>query len=374
MKISDRMLFRELLGPFLFGIAAFSMLFFAGDFLQDISQLISEGLPLATAGLMILYYMPTVIFYTLPMATLLAVIYSIGRFSGESEMISCFAAGIGYRRLLVPVIAFVLMAAGVSYYLNDFVAPASYMRLQALEAEAKDNAAPDTRAVMFFDKNTRSIVRADGGFDISKGVAADITIIRFEGGAPSLVIYAKKAVWQGMTDKSRRFDWELYDGYTQKLGDDFGARVLFGSTRTDTVRIEKDVEELELLQKAEMHNSVSNMSFFELRKLVRLYKAQPESQERDTRKAEVFMWNRLALPMSCIILGLIAAPLAIRSHRSSAGVGIGISLLVIGLYYIVWNYGSQLAYDGTLTPFAGSFGANILGLGAALYFNLRVKM
>ncbi|MBO4548130.1 MAG: LptF/LptG family permease [Abditibacteriota bacterium] len=374
MKISDRMLFRELLGPFLFGVAAFSMLFFAGDFLQDVSQLISEGLPLATAGLMILYYMPTVIFYTLPMATLLAVIYSIGRFSGESEMISCFAAGIGYRRLLVPVIAFVLMAAGISYCLNDYVAPASYMRLQALEAEAKKNAVPDTRAVMFYDKGTRSIVRADGGFDISRGVAADVTIIRFDGGAPSLVIYAKKAVWQGMTDKSRRFDWELYDGYTQKLGDDFGARVLFGSTRTDTVRIEKDVEELELLQKAEMHNSVSNMSFFELRKLVRLYKTQPDAPERDIRKAGVFMWNRLALPMSCIILGLIAAPLAIRSHRSSAGVGIGISLLVIGLYYIVWNYGSQLAYDGTLTPFAGSFGANILGLGAALYFNLRVKM
>ncbi len=374
MKISDRMIFRELLGPFVFGIAAFSMLFFAGDFLQDISQLISEGLPVSTAGLMVMYYMPTVIFYTLPMATLLAVIYAIGRFSGESEMISCFAAGIGYRRLLVPVIMFVLMAGLLSYGLNDFVAPASYMRLQALENKARNEAVPETKAVMIYDKNTGSVIRAEGGFDIAKGVAKDITILRFSHGEPELLIYAKKAVWQGFSDKRLRFDWQLYDGYTQKLGEDFGARVLFGSTSTSTVKIEKDVEELALLQKAEMHNSVSNMSFFELRRLVRLYKSQPDSDSRETKKTEVFMWNRFALPMSCIILGLIAAPLAIRSHRSSAGVGIGISLLVIGIYYILWNYGSQLAYDGTLSPFAGSFGANLLGLCAVLYFNLRVKM
>ncbi|MBP5274263.1 MAG: LptF/LptG family permease [Abditibacteriota bacterium] len=374
MKICDRMLLKELAGPFLFGIAAFTILFFAGDFLQDVSQLISEGLPVSSAALMIMYYLPTVVFYTLPMATLLAVIYTIGRFSGESEMISCFAAGIGYKRLLAPVALFVFMAAVLSYALNDFVAPASYMKLQRLEAKARSEAAPDTGAVMFYDKKTGSLVRADGGFDISRGVAKDITILTFREGRPLMLVYARKAVWQGFSEKNKRFDWKLYEGYTQKLGDDFGARILFGDTETRSVKLEKDVKELALLQKAEMHDSVSNMSFFELRSLLELYKAAPETEKKEICKTEVFMWNRFALPMSCIILGLIAAPLAIRSHRSSAGVGIGISLLVIGIYYIVWNYGSQLAYDGSISPFIGSFGANILGLGCALFLNLRVKM
>ena len=48
--------------------------------------------------LMVLYYIPTIVFYTLPMATLLAVIFAVGRVSGESEMTAMFAGGISYKR------------------------------------------------------------------------------------------------------------------------------------------------------------------------------------------------------------------------------------------------------------------------------------
>ena len=374
MKILDKMVLLELIAPFAFGVFAFTILFFAGDYLQDLSAMVAEGLPLSIAVKMVIYYLPTIVFYTLPMATLLAVIFTVSRLSGESEMVACFAGGISYKRILVPISVFVVLASIGSYLLNDYVSPASFMRLRNIEAAAKDDIKPQDKAVVVFDDKTQTLIRASGGFDLNKGLAKDISVLQFKDNKPYFLVYAKKALWQGFDNEELKFDWKLYDGYTQKLGDDFSARMSFGSSRTETIKIQKNMDELMLVQKAGLKNSISNMSFFELKRLLKYYKANPNTEERTVNKTAVMMWNRFALPLSCIILGLIAAPLALRTHRTNAGVGIGISLIVIFIYYVAWNYGSTLAYNGTLSPFIGSFGADILGLGAAFYFNRRVRM
>ena len=128
-----------------------------------------------------------------------------------------------------------------------------------------------------------------------------------------------------------------------------------------------------LLQKAETRHADTNMNFFEMRELLKYYKKTDDTDEETINKTEVFMWNRFSMPLACFIFGLIAAPLAIRSHISGAGIGVGISLAVILMYYLVWNCGSNMAFQGSIPGFIGSFGGNILGLIVGIYLNKRVN-
>ena len=374
MKLIDRLVLKELLGPFIFGICAFTLLFFAGDYLQDLSSMVTNGLPLSIAFLLVCLYLPTVVFYTLPMATLLSVIFSIGRLSGESEMTAMFASGISYRRIMLPVCIFVVFASLLSYFLNDYVAPASFTKLRALEVEFVDKMPVQEKPMVFFDDSIQAVITIYGGINLAEGKAKDITVVQYKDGIADFIICAKEAVWQGLKDSEKKYDWIFFDGFSQKLGENFSAKIGFSKTETKSIEIKKDMDDIGLILKSEKKNALSNMSFFELKKLVEIYRKNPDSDKETLNLVTVMMWNRFSLPMSCIILGLIAAPLAIRSHRTSAGIGIGISLLVIFVYYIVWNYGSSLAHNGAVLPFIGSFGANILGLMVAFYFNRRVRM
>ncbi|MBQ7257146.1 MAG: LptF/LptG family permease [Abditibacteriota bacterium] len=374
IKLVDKLIIKELLGPFIFGVLAFTTLFFAGDYLLELMAYLSDGVSIYNVLKMLLYYIPTIVFYTLPMATLLAVIFAIGRVSGESEMTAMFAGGISYKRILVPVLVFCFFAAVLSYCLNDFVAPKCFFKLKELEHIIEDELPTQNKPITIFDKETNSLIRIAGGYNIKEGKALDMTCVQFnEKNEPNLVVVAHTALWQGMRDDKKKFDWKLYDGYTQKLGDEFSVKISFNKSETKDITINEDVDKIELLQKAETRHADTNMNFFEMRELLKYYKKTDDTDEETINKTEVFMWNRFSMPLACFIFGLIAAPLAIRSHRSGAGIGVGISLAVILMYYLVWNCGSNMAFQGSIPGFIGSFGGNILGLIVGIYLNKRVN-
>ncbi len=49
MKLVDKQVVRELAGPFAFGVAAFTSVFFAGSYLLKLTTWIMEGMPIGTA-------------------------------------------------------------------------------------------------------------------------------------------------------------------------------------------------------------------------------------------------------------------------------------------------------------------------------------
>lgn len=374
MKLIDKLVFKELFGPFIFGVLAFTTLFFAGDYLLKLTAFLSDGVSIFNIVKMIIFYIPTIVFYTLPMATLLAVIFAVGRISGESEMTAMFAGGISYKRILLPIMVFCFLASCLSYVLNDFIAPKCFIKKAELESYIKDHMPPQTKPITLFDEDTNTLIRISGGYDLKEGKAKNITCMQFDkDNVPTLLVVAKTAVWLGYEDDEKKFDWKLYDGYTQRLGDEYGAKLSFHDTETKEITITEEADKIELVQQAQLKDSDTNMSFAQNMELLKYYKRSGQADEERLNKTEVFMWNRLAMPFSCFILGLIAAPLAIRNHRSGAGLGIGISLGVILLYYLIWNLGSNMAFDGTLPAFFGSFGGNILGVLIGIYLNRRVN-
>jgi lipopolysaccharide export system permease protein len=75
------------------------------------------------------------------------------------------------------------------------------------------------------------------------------------------------------------------------------------------------------------------------------------------------MFNKLAIPFTSTVFALIGAPLGLRRLRGGAAVGLGVSILIIFCYYVLWHGMSVLGENGQLSPALASWLANIVGLG-----------
>lgn len=372
MRLVDKQVLRELTGPFVFGVTAFSSVFFAGTYLLKLTNWVMHGMSLATAGEIVLLVLPSIVVYTLPMATLLAVLLGVGRLSGDSEVVALFAGGISLYRLVIPICALGVLVTASSISLTEFVSPRAYARFEELEAEMYKQVAPEDQPFTVRDDATDSLILVKGGVNVDTGVLRDVCVTRFVNGVPYLVIYARRAEWSGLHDSAKRYHWRLYDGWSQIVGTDSPAYESFARARTKEVEIEKTPAQFLLYQKSASRKT-DQMSFRELTALVRYLREHPDRPQDQIREIEVDRWNKLALPASSLVFALLAAPLGIRPHRSASSVGFGLSILLIFVYWMIWHYTSSLAIQGSMEPAAGAFAADVLGILAAVMLLKRAS-
>lgn len=365
MRLVDKQILRELIGPFLFGVAAFSSVFFAGTYLLKLTTMIMNGMPLITAAEAVLLTLPSIVVYTLPMSSLLAVLLGVSRLSGDSEMVALFAGGVSLYRVVVPIAVLGVLVSAASVALSEFVAPAAYARYEALQAKALNQISPADQPFTVRDAATNSQVIVSGGMDPASGVLKDVTVVQFAGHRPAAVIYAERAQWEGMANKEHSHRWRLYNGHWQTLGSDSPAISTFSESRTRELDLGKTPRQFALFQRS-LRKKSDQMSFRELGELLSYIREYPDRPEQDIRRLEVERWNKLSLPVSSLVFALLAAPLGIRPSRSGASVGFGLSLLLILVYWMTWHYTTSLAVQGTLSPAAGAFSADAIGLAAAL--------
>ncbi|MCE5200109.1 MAG: LptF/LptG family permease [Armatimonadota bacterium] len=361
MRLLDKLLWRELIGPFLFGVIAFTSVFFAGTYLLKLTNWVMNGMSLLTAIQMLLLYVPYVIVFTLPMSTLLAVLLGLGRLSGDSEVVAMFAGGISLYRIVAPIAALGLLVSVGSIFLNEVVVPSASSRNAELEAAALHQETKAKASFTLLDEGTNSLIAVKGGVDAKTGVLKDVTIVQYMHGRPGIVVYAQRAVWAGMKDNNDRSAWRLYDGYWQLVGGDSPAMSTFSKSQTREIKIDKTPNQLAMFQKKS-----EQMSFTELSQFVRYLKAHPDRPLKDIAELDVDRWNKLAFPLASLVFALLAAPMGIRPSRSGSSVGFGLSILLIFIYWIIWHYTSSLAVQGNIPPIMGAFMADVLGLAAAV--------
>lgn len=361
MKLIDRLVIRDIVGPFLFGVAAFSSLAFALSVLLKITDWVTRGMPLSIALQIVVYSLPNILFLTLPMATLLGVLMGITRLSGESEVVAAFAGGISLYRIAVPIVGMGILVSGFAILLNEVVAPIANSRTARLEKAVFKQASTKGQSFTLEDKATNSLIIVRGGLDEGNNVLRDVTVMQFYNKQPVVLVYASRAEWAGLYDRKKAYRWTLYDGYTTFLNPRDPhqmATTAFRNTQTREIVIQKTPSELAMFK----HTKSDQMTFRQLSRWVRYLSAHPDRPWDEIRRFDVDRWNKISIPLTSLIFAMIAAPLGIRPQRSSSGVGFGLSILVILLYWIVGRYTFSLGVQGNVGPIVAAFAPSVLGI------------
>ncbi|HEX9780830.1 MAG TPA: LptF/LptG family permease [bacterium] len=127
MKILRTYLLREHLGPFvvcLFGLTAVLLL---GNVLKFAELVIAKGVSAVDLLRLLIYRVPDMLSFTIPMACLIAMVLAFGRLSADYEMIAVRASGVSPARLIWPMAAVGLLLSAFMFVINDRVAPASHL-------------------------------------------------------------------------------------------------------------------------------------------------------------------------------------------------------------------------------------------------------
>lgn len=128
--VLQRYIFRELLRAFaLTAVALTCMLGFGGGLLD---MLKTQGITPGEMVKLLVYLMPVVLTYSLPVAALFSTTITYGRLSAENEIDACRASGINIRRLLIPAFALSVMVSAVTFTLENFAIPDLAARIERL--------------------------------------------------------------------------------------------------------------------------------------------------------------------------------------------------------------------------------------------------
>ncbi len=132
MRILTRYFLRSHVGPFLFALSALTLVMLLDQIGKRFDKLVGKGLEPTVIAEVFALSIPFILAMTLPMAVLLAVLYTFNRMAGDNEITALKANGVHLPSLMAPVLGVAVLLAGGMVWFNDTILPESNHRLQVL--------------------------------------------------------------------------------------------------------------------------------------------------------------------------------------------------------------------------------------------------
>jgi lipopolysaccharide export system permease protein len=325
VKILDRYMLAELIGPFGFGVSAFTLIF-AATAIINIGRVLSEThAPLWAAVEAFLWQLPGMIVLTIPMALLLGTLLAIQRLTGESEITAMKAAGITFYRIVAPLLAAGFVLSFVTLLLQEQVVPFAQSEFALIQKTVIE------RTSAFAGDLNVSAPLPGGGSQTTFAKACDrncsellgVTLVQYDRtNRPVQIIFADRAVFSAN-------QWTLLGARVYRF-QSAGESVTVAET--PTVQVQLGERPTDIAKRAANDNP-DNMSRAQIAEIVE--SGQLSLGER--KKYVMAYQQKLATPFACFVFTLLAIPFGMRPVRGGANmsVGFGLAVLIVFIYYIV---------------------------------------
>jgi lipopolysaccharide export system permease protein len=344
VKIHTRHVLNGFLGLLFLTVASIVVIFVVIDFVGN------SKVWLTRAPKEVLQYyldfLPHILYLILPIAVLLASVFSIGNMSRHLEVVALRAAGIPVLRIVMPVLLFGLIASGVMFWFEDAVLPdANHRRYEINEPKSQDGESGGDPLEKFNYLYTAS----DGTilyFDFYSGhrnTGQGITVIsQPKHGPMAMRIDARALAWE-------KEAWVLKDG-TKRV---FTNGVLDATPFKELKFKEFKDKPADLLDD---RSYPEEMAIKELDRRIAILQRSGES----SRVLETERHFRFSSSLVNLFMALIGTAMAVNTVKSGLARNFGIALLITFLYYVALRLGLVMGQNGTLSPVVGAWLGNLI--------------
>jgi lipopolysaccharide export system permease protein len=367
LPLMDRWLVGELVGPLLFGIAAFTAVSLSVGVVFELVRRVAEsGLPLLAALQVLLLRLPGFLVLAFPMATLMATLLAYSNLTGKSELTALRSVGVSTRRMVVPALAVSLLMSLLTFMFNDLIVPQANLAAtntlevalgKALTTEKGNNVLYSRfgRIKQLEGESIKQLTHLFYSRKYLHGVMEDVTLIDFSRAGQRQMLTATTGRWndsQGM--------WEFSNGYIVNLDEASGT--------TTSARFERYFYPLSR-NPVEIAKIPSDPAALTVGQALRAERLLEEAgNAKDARRMRVRIQEKFAFPAICLVFGLIGSSLGVRPYnRTSRSQGFGISVLLIFGYYLMSFIFSSLGISGTLGPILAAWSPVVIGLVGGLF-------
>ena len=357
MRTLDRYIAREFMRLFLLFSLAAPILFVLGDWTDNLDTYSERAIPLGNVALGYLFMLPQFILFSLPIAALIATVFTVSAMTRHSEMAAAKAGGISFHRATLVLPFMGLLLTGLGLALTEVV-PLGIRR--AAELHGQKSGVRSARSDFVYrgdDGNVLAIRR----IDVSTGRITSLTVENEGDGVttPTLHTFARDAVWDSTTHQ-----WTLHDGQFRVFAPGQPEKLLKFDAMLLT-KLRETPEELVADQK-----DPEEMRYGEINRFI-------QSLERSGGKPYKLMFSRaekIAIPVATLIVILFGAPLLSgATARSGPAYGIGVSLGITIVYLMMFRLAQAVGGTGAIRPDLAAWIPNMIFAVGAIGLNLRVK-
>jgi lipopolysaccharide export system permease protein len=324
---------------------------------DTLNRLLDRGLTMREITISYVYSIPENMFLVMPAAVLFATVFTVGAMGRHSELTAAKAGGQSFHRLMRPIFIAAAFASLLAFIVGELAPGATAKQLELQKAK---QSRPTRTRFNFVYRGDAGWVYTIRSLDVASRQLKQLMFERQGTGLdyPGLVLTADSATY----DDTLNF-WRLRTGASRVIAGP-GRQATF-SFRSMRLRALKQTP-ADLLAEAK---APDEMRYAELGRYI-------ESLERsgnDANKLIVEQALKLALPVTCLIIALFGAPLAVTTPRAGAAVGIAISLGTTVIFLLITQITKAVGAGGVINPTIAAWFPNVLFLFAALALLAKVR-
>jgi LPS export ABC transporter permease LptF/LPS export ABC transporter permease LptG len=374
-SLLDLYVSRLYLSIFLLAFGALVGIFYISTLIDLADKLLGGVAPL---GLLLRYFYfatPQFVYYIIPMAALVATLVTIGLLTRNSELIVMRACGISLYRSALPLLLFALLFSGTLFELQEQVLADSNREAARLNGIIRGYPMQS-----FGILNRQWIIGRNGDlyhyefFDARANQFSQLSMYHLNEDNWQLdsLFYARNAglVKHAGADGQPAMMWVAQNGWSRE----------FSIAKPTRHRAERPV--VSYAPFAERTISLEPPAYFKTEdpEADRMTYGQLKHYIRELQASGyhvtpyvVQLQRKIAFPFVTLIMTLLALPFAVRTGRSGAIYGVGVSIVLAVVYWTMLSIFGAMGAGGWLSPWLAAWAPNILFGAAAAYLLLTVR-
>lgn len=362
LKILDRYIADRYLRVFLISLGVLIIIPVLVDLIEHVDYFVDRSADPVSVIKYYFFYLPYFLTFTIPVASLLSTLFSLGILNKNNELTALKASGASLYRIFMPVFGSAALISILAFLNEEKLKPPALeirSRIKQEEIEGQKRMEVERFYNLFAQGEGGWIYHFDV-FDSRDNSGFNAVLEKYEAGKLRERIEAEKMTWQDPI-------WVLENGrYRVFLEDTLSSQVQKFEKFQRLVKFDLNVRPELFIRKAKHPDQ---MNFQELYDYVR---SKSKSGVKVSNEL-VQLHMKIAFPLASFIIVLFGAPLASMPRRSGLAFSFGATLIISFVYYVLLKFGQSLGYNEKLPPALAAWMGNIVFgvLGLVILFKSR---
>jgi lipopolysaccharide export system permease protein len=344
MKLLDRYIIKKYLGTFVFMLSLLTSIAIVIDITEKIDEFIASELSVWTiVSQYYIHFIPWIVMMLAPIFVFISVVYFTSKLTSDSEVIAILAGRVSFYRLLYPYLLTASMLAGLFYMTNHYWLPNSNKKLFDFTNEYTSGSVEKSKENVHFQYKKDTLIYAQSWNDLDKS-GYKFTLEVFEGRMMIYKLSADKIFWDTLKN-----NWRVESFVERKVINEQEDEI----KDEDTKNFNWGFKPMDFLVQINIKESMTTP---ELEKFIR---EQNAKGAENLQFYEIEKYKRTAVPVSTIILTIIAFAMTTKKRRNGMGIYIVAGLAISGIYIMIQQFSAVFSTKGNLEPIWGAWIPNI---------------
>jgi len=371
MKIIDKYMLKQYLIPFGYCLSAFCLLYIVLDLFDRFSDFVEAKARITDVLIYYGYYLFKVngfvpfIVMAMPIALLLATLYTLTMFARHNELTAMCASGVSLRRLMVPLIGVGLGAGLFGAVIQETVGPVATRWITDYTQQVLKHSQDSSFIIRDYVYNSGTAHRQWLIKAIDERTPTRLQGVKVTHERPdrslAMEITAERAEWLDGTWWFHKMQRRDYDEKSDPIGPQ--------SPPSETPVEMAEYNELP----DDFINELRDTDYLSTLDMIRSIENRPHVSGPWLSRRLVDIHSRLAMPWACVVLIFLGLPATAGGSRRPAMRSVAFGVIALFSFYFLVMTGKILGSRDVLWPWLAGWLPNLTFLGIGGWLTWRLK-